>query len=659
MEQKHRRSPTDVAILAPNDVVPLSSPSVSSSRIPTRQQFIAEKAKPILEEAAERGEHVSKTTLARELRIQYSVELQQIEEARLAQRQSRQKSKPAVELVVKQPVAKASAETKPEPRQPTRAQLRRREAAAAKEAKRANEPKPASKPSNYIPTDAEYLRARATTVVAEAHKRGDFVTKGEVIRRLQVELKDDLEKLEQRRQQQRRTELIEREARAERPRPADRPLRRSFYETNQPTAKEKKSDKRRQRREARIREEALADKAAAQPVFASPQECVAVARELMARKDKSAAARLLAGAAHKLAPHDPVRFELAVEMGKANGAARAVGVLQPLLRDEQHAERAEVMLATFQLAQGQSRIAFDMLAHIDRSSIRSLKAAAQLSWAIRTDDADGCDKALTQLAEARFSNDKQVLNVDLSAYPGMPAQVRLCAGTLKYANHLGEALMRGNRLHEAVQIYDTLSPGQPTCSDERRDFIRALKSCGAAYYEYGLANRKALGQLSVPHSATIAWSEKEERIALAQTADRYLDRSFQRLYKAFELNGTDDTLRQNLARVIELTGNPQQFEKVNQRVHRRQKTIEALRKAPDSADLLKQMRQLSQREELSGAESRLLRELQRSRQASLLVEQQRQQLIDLITNSREVTDKPAHMPSALARGRRMHVAPRR
>ncbi len=620
------------------------------SFIQSEAAFLAEKAAPILEQALAEGKFISKTALMRQLRIDHSADLQLLDQQRKAAKELRKKLKPVVVVApVVQPAVSVTAQEAATGKKKRKRKNKIKVPVVVEAVKKAK-----SKKARQL-SEFEILKGKANAIAAEAAKRGETVNKSQIMRELQAQVAAELE---QRRAEAERKAAEKQAKRAQRVTKDQPRVRHAFERVAAVAVEPKKTDKRRLRREQRALE-AAAEQAVPVPHYGSAAEYISAAREQLASKQRNSAARLLTTAADSLSPQDPMRFELAAVMGKAISAAKAAEVVQPLLGHEHHSEKAEVMLATFQLAQGQSRIAFDMLTRGDRSSIKPMQAAAQLSWAIRTDDADGCAQALAKLELAKFSNKGQVLNIDLSAYPNMPAQARLCAGTLKYANCLGEALMVAGRLHEAVKIYDTLAPVRPTCSDERRDFIRALKSCGEAYYQFGFANRKALGELSVPHSATVAWSEQAERITLAETADKYLNKSFARLFAAFELHGTDETLRENLAKVVTLTGNPRQFEQVNERVHRRQKAVTAMLEAPDSTALLERMQHMSTREELSKDETRLLRELQRNRQAALRVEQQRQELIDLITKPREVTDKPAHMPSSLARQRRVHTAPRR
>lgn len=512
-------------------------------------------------------------------------------------------------------------------------------------------PAAAKKTKLRSPSALERVKGKVNALAAEAKINGVTVNKSQLARQLLPEVTAELEAL-------RRTEIQQEEARAaERAARAVRtPLRtRHAFEpvAELPSAE---LDKRRIKREKRIQQEAAQEPAR---FVTNPHDALMAAHKATDNAQRALAARMLKGAAETLPAQDPLRLEMAAAMHKAKGAAHAAQIVKPLLDNEEHGDKAHALMAALQLAQGESRTAFNLLSKKERTALAPLAAAAQLSLGIRTGDDDQCDNAMARLDKARFSNRNDVLAVDLSAYPGMPEHVRLCAGTLKYANLLGETLVRSGRLQEAVAVYDTLSPTRPACADERKDFIRALKSSGNAYYQYGLANRKALGELSVPHAPTQGWSTRLERSALSEKADACLDRAFGQLFTAFTLDGTDKDLRKQIAQVGKLTGNPNQLEQLNQRVHRRQKEAKALDRAPDDTALLDRIAKLGNREELTLEEKRLWRDLHRNRQAALRIEQQHQKLLTKITTPREETDKPAHQPSALARQRRVHAAPRR
>lgn len=500
-------------------------------------------------------------------------------------------------------------------------------------------------------TVAGLLRARVGAAAAEARRRGEAsFNKSEYARKIRSAIEEEVAA---------RRAAREKEE-GDRPRNGSSHIGvhsagRGFHQlVNAGPERPAAPDSRKLRRQARV-----SKSLAIRGVTQTPRECIEAAREHLKEKQTGAASRLLSTAAENLGSHDPMRFEVAEHFAKAGCSADAIDVLKPLLGHEVHGEKTAGMVAVFQLAQGHSRVALEILKHAKpMAGPHVLKAAAELSWALRTDDAAACDKALAQLDQAKFINTQKALLVDLSAYEGQPGQVRLSAGTLGHVNALGEALVRSGRLYEAVNLYDTLRPGQPTCASERQGFIRALKSCGSAYYEYGLANRKALAQVSIPPSPSVAWGSKKERTGLARTAEDYLNLAFKRFFRAFELDGTDRTLRDNLAKVIELTGDPDHFEKVNARIHRRQKSIAGLQALPNDAAIIEQLSAMSYTEELSREESRLLRQLRRNRNQAIAAGVERQALLDLLTEGREVTDKPAHMPTAQARSRRFFKGPR-
>lgn len=437
--------------------------------------------------------------------------------------------------------------------------------------------------------------------------------------------------------------------------------RHSFREDTPQPEKTSKADKRRARRKLRLSQEAAAA-AARIPQYGEAKDYIEAAEAHLKRGEPAMAGRLLAEAAGQLGHDDPERLKIAAAMQKAKGPDMAARVLQPMIDSGGiHARPALAFMSALRLARGGGRDVVDALSQHDSPEFVPLQAAARLSLGIRTGDAADCDAALSRLGKARFSNRGQALTVDLSTYPGLPEQVRLAAATPRYASTLGEALVRADRLYEAVSVYDSLSPVQPSCAGERRDFIHALKSAGTAYYRYGVANRQALGEMSVPstQAPTEAWSTKEERIRYSETADKYLGLSVKRLFQAFRLDGTDEALRHQLVDALALKGDADGFEALNQRVHRRAKKTEKLEKLPDRDKMIAQLERMQREEELSATEKRLLRDLQRHRQLELKVERQRQELLGKVTASREETDKPAHRPTAGARSRRFYNGPQR
>lgn len=278
----------------------------------------------------------------------------------------------------------------------------------------------------------------------------------------------------------------------------------------------------------------------------------------------------------KTSSTDPLRLQLARIFVQLKRPLRAIELLEPLTMVEATADEAISQTAQCLLAEGDSIDALSVMNKAGRQHLAPLRAATQLSVGIRTDDADMVDEALQQLDKARFISDGRGLYLGLDAYAGMPAELRLSARELNYANTLGEGLTRNKRYFEAARLYDSLRVPAPTCAEERRNIQRALKSSGQAYYHYGLECRAALGQLSVPHSPTQGWSTQRERSGLSTEATTYLNRAFGQLFRAFELHSSDVDLRQQLAQVVQLTGNPNHVQQLNDRLHRRERALHKL-----------------------------------------------------------------------------------
>lgn len=320
-------------------------------------------------------------------------------------------------------------------------------------------------------------------------------------------------------------------------------------------------------------------------------EIMLIGADLIARQRPGEAAHLLTPLLEAQPDHHTVRLQLVQAQLAGKDYDRAVRTLSPLLQDENMSTLAYAGMAQAWLEQDRPAQVLEMVGSANEKPLKAIAAVAALAEGIRTDDETQREAALRSLGQAKWHFGEGALYARLDAYNDKDAPfgqlVRVSELSFPNAVRLGESLVAVGRLEEAVTLYDQfdMKSVKPSHGGQRKELIRGLESAGDAYLAYATQQRRQLGELTVSVPTPAAqWQRRAQRSMHAEVADVYLDKAFERLFAAYGLQPTSIAVRQKLAQVVELTGNPEQVQELQKRLARREKEAPLLppsRQRPD------------------------------------------------------------------------------
>ena len=298
----------------------------------------------------------------------------------------------------------------------------------------------------------------------------------------------------------------------------------------------------------------LADKA--------DHQVVQIATDYRKAKKPGEAVRILE-ALLKNAPATPeAQLQLGLAHRDEKQPAKAMAALADVLSSPTHGSHAVVAFAECAIQSGKGERALRTFKMHQRDDLQDpsaprLMAVATLVEGLRTASPTLAFEGVAGLKPQKWILNEDYISADFDVEsPDRIKNLRLGKFSVSHTLLLGEALVKNDRVYEAVKLFDTMEKGygrldkkKPASDKERKAIIKALGVLGETYFRYAEMHREEKGNRS---SSVITVGGNIANAINREAENVYMEKAFDRLLHAYSLDNRNVSHLNILADIIRL-----------------------------------------------------------------------------------------------------------